>query len=137
MIYFYYAPAPWGGPWSTPHLIFNAVRDMGRGVFIYDTNTESGPAGPVIDPSQNNPTNTAGATYAAYMIERFTRVTNSTLNIYYTMSTWNPYTVIKMRSSFTIQSVIDPQRWSIKRTSSAFHGLVPPTQATRLITRLT
>jgi len=42
------------------------------------------------------------------MVERFTRVTNSTLFIYYTMSTWNPYTVVKMRSAFTIMPVIDP-----------------------------
>ena len=42
------------------------------------------------------------------MIERFTRITNSTLFIYYTLSTWNPYTVVKMRSAFTIAPVIDP-----------------------------
>ncbi len=42
------------------------------------------------------------------MVERFTRITKSTLFIYYTMSTWNPYTVVKMRSAFTITPVIDP-----------------------------
>jgi hypothetical protein len=36
------------------------------------------------------------------MIERFTRVSGSMLKIYYVMSTWNPYTVVKMRSEFTI-----------------------------------
>jgi CheY-like chemotaxis protein len=35
------------------------------------------------------------------MIERFTRVEGETLKIY-TMSTWNPYTVVKMRSEFKI-----------------------------------
>lgn len=41
------------------------------------------------------------------MIERFTRVTNSTAYIYYMMSTWNPYTNVKMRSAFTISPIID------------------------------
>ena len=42
------------------------------------------------------------------MIESFTRITNSTVFIYYTMATWNPYTVLKMRSAFSIIPVIDP-----------------------------
>ncbi len=36
------------------------------------------------------------------MIERFTEVDGNTLKIYYTMSTWNPYTVVKMESDFAI-----------------------------------
>jgi len=36
------------------------------------------------------------------MVDRFTNVSGTTLTIYYTMSTWNPYTVVKMRSQFTI-----------------------------------
>ena len=45
---------------------------------------------------------TRGGDYSPQMIERFTRVTGDTLMIYYTMSTWNPYTVVKMRSEFKI-----------------------------------
>lgn len=105
-IYFSYAPAPWG-PWSAPQLIFNA-KNGGRGVFIYDADTQTGPAGPVINPSDNMGTNRPGAVYGPYMIERFTRITNSTLFIYYTMSTWNPYTVVKMRCAFAIVPTIDP-----------------------------
>ena len=52
------------------------------------------------------------------MIERFTRITNSTLFIYYTISTWNPYTVVKMRSAFAINPVIDPG--SLDRTTNKF-----------------
>jgi len=36
------------------------------------------------------------------MIERFTRVSGSTLSIYYALSTWNPYTIVLMRADFTI-----------------------------------
>ncbi len=102
-VYFSYAPQPWG-PWSKPQLIFNKIRDGGEGVFIYDANKHTGPPGPTI--GNNNPTNTPGGDFAPIMIERFTRVTNGTLLIYYTMSTWNPYCVVKMRSAFTIQPVI-------------------------------
>ena len=106
-VYFCYAPQPWG-PWSTPQLIFNQFRDGGEGVFIYDATNHTGPSGPTINPSINNPTNTPGGAFSPLLIERFTRITNSTLFIYYTLSTWNPYTVVKMRSAFTIIPVIDP-----------------------------
>jgi hypothetical protein len=99
-IYFCDAPAPWG-PWSQPQLIFNAKRDHGFGVFIHDQNDNPpGPAGPTI--GENDPNTTRGCDYAPQMIERFTRVQGDTLTIYYTMSTWNPYTVVKMRSEFKI-----------------------------------
>lgn len=45
---------------------------------------------------------TPGGEYPPFLIERFTRVVGNALKIYYMMSTWNPYTVVKMRSTFTI-----------------------------------
>jgi Domain of unknown function (DUF4185) len=106
-VYFAYAQQPWGA-WSTPQLIFNKARDNGLGVFIYDPSTTNdlALAGPVI--GNNDPLTTPGGDFAPIMIERFTRITNSTLFIYYTMSTWNPYTVVKMRSAFSIIPVINP-----------------------------
>ena len=107
-VYFSYAQQPWG-PWSTPQLIFNKDRDHGLGVFIHDASTNvpnDGLDGPTI--GSNDPTNTAGGDFAPIMIERFTRITNNTLFLYYTMSTWNPYTVVKMRSAFSVMPVIDP-----------------------------
>lgn len=105
-IYFSYAPAPWG-PWSGPQLIFNAARDNGLGDFIsnYDArhpNVPGSPAGPTI--GKNDIARTRGGDYAPYLIERFTRVAGGTLTISYTMSTWNPYTVVKMRSQFDVTS---------------------------------
>jgi hypothetical protein len=100
-VYFAYAPAPWG-PWSKPQLIFNATRDHGYGVFMHNPGSNPpGPAGPMIG-STNNPQTDRGAIYAPFMIERFMRVAGSTLDIYYVISTWNPYTVVEMRSEFTI-----------------------------------
>jgi uncharacterized protein DUF4185 len=100
-VYFAYASEPWG-PWSKPQLIFNPRRDGALGTFIHDpTITPSdGLNGPTI--GENDPNTTRGGAYAPYMIERFTRVTGKTLSIYYTLSTWNPYTIVEMRSDFTI-----------------------------------
>lgn len=103
--YFTYAAQPWG-PWSTPQLIFNDVRDHGLGVFIHDPNILPDPPGdglngPVI--GSNDPYATRGGPFAPHLIERFTTVEGDTLKVYYTASTWNPYTVVKMRSEFTIE----------------------------------
>jgi hypothetical protein len=103
-IYFSYSPTPWG-PWSAPQLIFTPTRDNGIGVFIsnYDPrqpNVPGVPAGPTI--GDNNYQHTRGGDYAPYMIERFARFDGTTLTIYFTLSTWNPYTVVKMRSQFNV-----------------------------------
>jgi hypothetical protein len=99
--YFTYASEPWG-PWREPQLIFNATRDGALGTYIHDPRItpSDGLAGPTI--GQNDPHATPGAAYAPYMIERFTRVDGNVLSIYYTNSTWNPYTIVLMRSDFTI-----------------------------------
>ncbi|MGZ8868627.1 MAG: DUF4185 domain-containing protein [Thermoanaerobaculia bacterium] len=104
-VYFAYASEPWG-PWSEPQLIFNARRDGAMGTFIHDPSILPNPPGdglngPTI--GQNDPHTTRGGIYAPYMIERFTTVSGNKLSIYYTLSTWNPYTVVEMRSDFTIR----------------------------------
>ncbi len=100
-IYFSYAADPWG-PWSKPQLIFQAQRDHGFGVFIHDkSDNPPGPAGPMIGKNPDYQKERGGP-FAPLLIERFTRVEGDTLKIYYTMGTWNPYTVVKMRSEFKI-----------------------------------
>ncbi|HKR65314.1 MAG TPA: DUF4185 domain-containing protein, partial [Thermoanaerobaculia bacterium] len=97
--YFTYAKEPWG-PWQKPQLIFNPTRDGATGTYIHDPRITPSDrlTGPTIGP--NDPTTTPGGPYAPYMIERFTRVAGRTLSIYYTLSTWNPYTIVMMRSDF-------------------------------------
>jgi len=102
--YFASAPQPWG-PWSVPQLIFNPVRDGALGQYIHEPGIVPNPpgdglTGPTI--GANDPYTTPGAFYAPYMIERFTRVVGNRLSIYYTGSTWNPYTIVIMRSDLTI-----------------------------------
>ena len=103
-VWFAYASQPWG-PWSTPQLIFHGVRDGAMGSYIHDPSIVPNPPGdglngPTIGP--NDPYTTRGGAYAPYLIERFLRVSGTELSIYYTLSTWNPYTVVEMRSRFTI-----------------------------------
>lgn len=100
-VYFAYASQPWG-PWSDPQLVFNPRRDGALGTYIHDPTIvpSDGLAGPTI--GGNDPNTTRGAFYAPYMIERFTRVNGNKLSIYYTGSTWNPYTIVLMRSDLTI-----------------------------------
>ena len=62
----------------------------------------AGPAGPTINPAANDPQTTKGGIYAPQMVQRFTEVSASTLKIFYTLSTWNPYAVVLMESDFTI-----------------------------------
>jgi hypothetical protein len=127
-VYFCCATTPWG-PWSRPQLIFNAKRDNALGNFIYKRNSPTNPVPVTIDPANNNPTNTDGGVYAPHLIERFTRITNSTLLIYYTLSTWNPYTVVKMRSACTIQPVIDPASIDHKRNKFSFAWTAPTNES--------
>src|SRR5215831_5399349 len=112
-IYFSYAKDPWG-PWSTPQMIFNPATDGGFGKFIYNPDDRcnpfanvaptGGPAGPALNPTDDNSCNTRGDAYGPFMIKRFNNVdpSGTTLSIYYTMSTFNPYTIVLMHSDFKI-----------------------------------
>jgi uncharacterized protein (TIGR03437 family) len=120
-VYFAYAPQPWG-PWSTPQRIFNECRDNALGVFIHyyyavaagntcptampagvtSAPNSAGPAGPTINLANNDPQTTKGGGYAPQMIQRFTEIAGNTLKIFYTLSTWNPYSVVLMESDFTL-----------------------------------
>lgn len=100
--YFTYAKEP-TGPWASPQLIFNPTRDNALGTYIHNPSAvpSDGLTGPTIGPN-TDPVTSPGAAYAPMLIERFTRAAGNTLKIYYLNSTWNPYTVVKMRSEFTI-----------------------------------
>jgi Domain of unknown function (DUF4185) len=100
-IVFAYSRTPWG-PWSDPQLIFGP-RD-GLGKFIHNPRGQppDNLIGPVIGRAQMDPAGTHGGAYAPYVVERWTKVRGNELTIYYVLSTWNPYVVVLMRSSFRI-----------------------------------
>jgi len=104
--YFTYAQQPWG-PWAAPQLIMNDIRDnaYGPGGFIHNPNIVPDPPGdglngPTI--GSNDIYATAGGAFAPLMIERFLTVAGNTLKVYWNVSTWNPYVIVRMRSEFTI-----------------------------------
>lgn len=101
---FSYSRTPWG-PWSEPQVIFNAMRDGALGKFIHNPQAvpNDGLAGPVIGKGQANPDAVHGGAYAPYVIERWTRVQGSELSLYYTLSTWNPYVVVLMKSKLRVE----------------------------------
>jgi len=103
-ILFSYSRTPWG-PWSEPQIIFNAVRDGALGKFIHDPKAQpdDGLAGPVIGKGQKNPTAVHGGAYAPYVVERWLKIQGSELNLYYVLSTWNPYVVVLMKSRLRIE----------------------------------
>jgi hypothetical protein len=82
---------PWG-PWSPPQQLF--LRSEGES-FIHNPERvpNDGLGGPKAPP---------GGVYAPYMIERWTKLQGSEMNLYYTLSTWVPYVPILMKSSFRV-----------------------------------
>jgi hypothetical protein len=99
-----YAPQPWG-PWSAPEVIWDGARDAGYGEYIHNAfrNRVAGLDGPVVTPGAD-PKRVNGGIYAPYIIEPFTRVEGEYLTLHYLMSTWNPYVVVRLRSTLRIES---------------------------------
>jgi hypothetical protein len=103
-IEFTYARTPWG-PWPLPQTLFNAARDGALGRFIHDPQLkpDDGLAGPVIGEGTAHPDTVRGGEYAPYVVERWTKVQGAELDLYYVMSTWNPYVVVLMKSRLKIE----------------------------------
>jgi hypothetical protein len=97
-----HAPAPWG-PWSEPQLVWDPRKDAGYGKFIYDPNRSDNAhlAGPII-PQDRDPMRLFGGFYAPYIIDRLTQVEGEYVTLHYVLSTWNPYVVVRMRSTLRI-----------------------------------
>ncbi|HXC33927.1 MAG TPA: DUF4185 domain-containing protein [Verrucomicrobiae bacterium] len=104
-IAFSYSRTPWG-PWSEPQVLFNPLRDSGLGKFIHNPmrRVDDGLSGPVLGKRKKEEgEEVRGGAFAPYVVERWTKVQDSTLNLYYLMSTNNPYVVVLMKSRLQIQ----------------------------------
>jgi Domain of unknown function (DUF4185) len=103
-ILFSYSRTPWG-PWSEPQVIFNGIRDGGIGKFIHNPPAipDDGLVGPVIEKGHANPRGVHGGAHAPYVVERWTKLKGSELTIYYTLSTWNPYVVVLVKSQLHVE----------------------------------
>jgi hypothetical protein len=98
-----YASSPWK-TWSAAEEIFNIRRDNGYGKFVHEVRASKsdGLAGPVIGQNKNAVESVWGGEYAPFVIERFTKTEGNTLTLYFLLSTWNPYTIVLMRTKLLI-----------------------------------
>ena len=98
-IYMRFAGQPWG-PWSEPQTIFSAVRDGGYCHFIHRVVNAQNPT-PCDNVSDPGKQDVNGGGYGPYFLSRFTTgdAARATSTFYYTLSTWNPYTQVIMKSS--------------------------------------
>ena len=78
-IHYRVADKPWG-PWEGPYVLFDPWLDRGIGHFMQE----------------------GGAPYGPYVISRFTKSDATTATIYWTMSTWQPYQVMLMKSTLRL-----------------------------------
>jgi len=105
------APNPWG-PYSAPQTIFNPIRDHGYCYFIH-----SNGACPNGSPNPTNSDHGVGEYYAPFFIANWTtgtfatRTEAATSTLYYTLSTWNPYGVVILKSAIRASlPIVTPRR---------------------------
>src|SRR5262249_12485141 len=89
-----WAVHPWG-PWSDGIIIFEPWGDNGYRHFMHVPNLD--------DLSDRGRENDWGGEYAPIIIPRYTLGSGTTTKIRYTMSTWNPYTVVIMESELQLE----------------------------------
>ena len=87
------ADDPWG-PWSDTQVIFHPWDDEGYGHFMH-VSWEHAVMDSVHGQGRENEW---GGEYGPYQFEDLARATNESITIYFTMSTWNPYTVVLMKA---------------------------------------
>ncbi len=87
------ADKPWG-PWSEPQIIFHPWNDNGYCHFMH-AGFPHEKCDEVSDPGREKE---YGGEYGPYQFEDFATGGGSSTTIYFTMSTWNPYTVVLMKA---------------------------------------
>ena len=90
-----------GGPWSDGTVIFEPWRDQGYGHFLHISAKFKNKRDAFSDPRREAEW---GGEYGPYLMARFTSESEGRCRIYYTMSTWNPYQVVVMRSDLKFEA---------------------------------
>ena len=91
---------PWG-PWSEPEIIFEPWNDKGYCNFMH-TSWQFRKCDQVQDGDLENKW---GGEYGPYQFKDFATGNDTTTTIYFTMSTWNPYTVVLMKATLVLRDV--------------------------------
>jgi hypothetical protein len=92
------ARTPWG-PWSGGAVIFEPWRDHGYGHFMHVSGKAKKQRDALSDPGRED---AWGGEYGPYIMARYTSGSGRQCRIWYTMSTWNPYQVVVMRSDLKV-----------------------------------
>ena len=92
------AEQPWG-PWSNGTVVFEPWKDGGYGHFMHISAKFKDKKDSLSDPKREDEW---GGEYGPYMMARFATGADGECRIYYTMSTWNPYQVVVMRSDLKL-----------------------------------
>jgi hypothetical protein len=85
---------PWG-PWSAPQVIYHPEEDNGFCRFIHRSWEQEN----CDDLSDKGQEHMSGGAYGPYQFEDMAIGDDSQTTIYFTMSTWNPYTVVLMKAT--------------------------------------
>jgi hypothetical protein len=93
------AGTPWG-PWSAGEVIFEPWRDDGYGHFMHISPKFKGKHDGLSDPMREEEW---GGEYGPYIMNRYTTGAAGRCRIFYTMSAWNPYQVMVMRSDVELR----------------------------------
>jgi len=88
------ADKPWG-PWSEPQIIFHPWDDKGYCHFMH----AGFPHEKCDEASDPNREKEWGGEYGPYQFEDLAVGSDTSTTIYFTMSTWNPYTVVLMKAT--------------------------------------
>jgi len=91
------ADFPWG-PWSGPQLLFDPWGDNGYCHFMH-VDWQFSECDSVHDPDRHHEW---GGEYGPYQFNDLTTGNDSITTIYFTLSTWNPYTVVLMKSTLRL-----------------------------------
>jgi len=88
------AALPWG-PWSDRQIVFDAVKE-GYTKFIHWPGKDN-----LSDPLRES---TPGGPYGPYVVEKFTKGDLGRSTVYFTLSTWNPYTTVLMKVDLELKT---------------------------------
>jgi hypothetical protein len=94
------AESPWG-PWSKGTVVFDPWRDSGYGQFMHNSAKSKAKRDALSDPNRDDEW---GGEYGPYVMARFTSGSAGQCRIFYTMSIWNPYQVVVMRSDLKVET---------------------------------
>jgi hypothetical protein len=100
-IHYRVADNPWG-PWDGPYILLDPAYDLGYCHFMHVSEGEKNKCDCVADDLPVGPPTRWGITYGPYPVSSFTKTDATTATIYWTMSTFNPYQVMLMKSTLRL-----------------------------------